>query len=93
MPAKKAKSSKWITHVKAYAKANNCSYGDAMSRAKSSYRSQSGGAWYNDAHTWVKNNKAISKGATMLADSGLAGRHAGTVRKIGSLVDRFGYGK
>ena len=34
MPAKK--SSKWITHVKAYSKANNCSYGDAMSRAKSS---------------------------------------------------------
>ena len=36
MPAKK--SSKWITHVKAYSKANNCSYGDAMSRAKSSYQ-------------------------------------------------------
>ena len=34
MPAKQ--SSKWITHVKAYSKANNCSYGDAMSRAKSS---------------------------------------------------------
>ncbi len=35
MPAKKA--SKWTTHVKAYAKANNCSDGDAMSRAKPSY--------------------------------------------------------
>ena len=40
MPAKK--SSKWITHVKAYSKANNCSYGDAMSRAKSSYQKGSG---------------------------------------------------
>ena len=40
MPTKK--TSKWITHVKAYAKANNCSYGDAMVRARPSYKSQSG---------------------------------------------------
>ena len=47
MPAKKTKSSKksspWISHVKAYAKANNCSYGIAMSRAKSSYHGSGGG--------------------------------------------------
>ena len=49
MPAKK--SSKWITHVKAYSKANNCSYGDAMSRAKSSYQKGSG---LRSAHDWVK---------------------------------------
>ncbi len=46
MPAKKAL--KWITHVKAYAKANKCSYGDAMQRAKPSY--QKGGGIVNDAH-------------------------------------------
>ena len=50
MPAKK--SSKWITHVKAYSKANHCSYGDAMSRAKSCY--QKGGG-LRSAHEWVKN--------------------------------------
>ncbi len=52
MPANK--SSKWITHVKAYSKANNCSYGDAMSRAKSSYQKRSG---LRSAHDWVKNYK------------------------------------
>ena len=53
MPAKKA--SKWITHVKAYAKANKCSYGDAMSRAKSSYQ-KVGGLLdkARGAHDWVK---------------------------------------
>ncbi len=40
MTAKKA--SKCITHVKAYSKANKCSYGDAMSRAKPSYQKGSG---------------------------------------------------
>ena len=49
MPAKK--SSKWITHVKAYSKANHCSYGDAMSRTKSSYQKGSG---LRSAHDWIK---------------------------------------
>ena len=52
MPAKK--SSKWITHVKAYSKANHCSYGDAMSRAKSSYQKGSG---LRSAHDWIKNKQ------------------------------------
>ena len=47
MPAKQ--TSKWITHVKAYAKSNNCSYGDAMSRAKPSYNGKGGGI-IQDAH-------------------------------------------
>ncbi len=55
MPAKK--SSKWITHVKAYSKANNCSYGDAMSRAKSSYQKGSG---LRSAHDWIKNKKLLA---------------------------------
>lgn len=33
-----AKSSPWISHVKAYAKANGCSYKEALSRASSTYR-------------------------------------------------------
>ena len=49
MPAKK--SLKWITHVKAYSKANHCSYADAMSRAKSSYQKGSG---LRSAHDWIK---------------------------------------
>ena len=53
MPAKNFL--KWITHVKSYSKANNCSYGDAMSRAKSSY--QKGGG-LRSAHDWVKNKKS-----------------------------------
>ena len=69
MPAKQ--SSKWITHVKAYSKAKNCSYGDAMSRAKSSY--QKGGGIVNDAHDWLKKEKLISRGANYLLDHDLKG--------------------
>ena len=90
MPAKK--TSKWITHVKAYSKANNCSYGDAMSRAKSSYKG-SGGGRLADAQKWVKNHKAISSSVNWIADNGYAGKHGNLVRKIGSIAGRFGYGK
>ena len=34
----KAKSNPWIKHVKAYAKQHNISYGDAISKAKASYK-------------------------------------------------------
>ena len=73
MPAKQ--SSKWITHVKAYSKANKCSYGDAMSRAKPSY--QTGGGIVKDAHDWFKKEKLISRGANYLLDHDLKcyGRH------------------
>jgi hypothetical protein len=66
-----------------------------MTRAKSSYsgKSQAGGAWYDSAKTFLKNNSVISKGADLLADSGYAGKHAGTVRKIGSVAKAFGYGR
>lgn len=33
----------WIDHVKKYASKHSCSYGEAMKRAKSSYRRVSGG--------------------------------------------------
>ena len=69
MPAKK--TPKWITHVKAYSKANNCSYGDAMSRAKPSY--QKGGGIVKDAHDWLKKEKLISRGANYLLDHELKG--------------------
>ena len=69
MPAKQ--SSKWITHVKAYSKANNCSYGDAMSRAKPSY--QKGGGIVKDAHDWLKKEKLISRGANYLLDHDFKG--------------------
>ena len=65
------KSSTWITHVKAYSKANNCSYGDAMSRAKSSY--QNGGGIEKDAHDWLKRETLISRGANYLLDHNLKG--------------------
>ena len=35
--------SDWIKHVQKYSKEHNCSYKDAMSRAKASYKKQSGG--------------------------------------------------
>ena len=95
MPPKKSKkTSKWITHVKNYSKTHNCSYGEAMTRAKPSYgRGQAGGAWYNDAHKFLKDNSGISKAADWIADKGYAGRHAGTVRKIASAARIFGMGK
>ena len=92
MPAKK--SSKWITHVKAYSKANNCSYGDAMSRAKSSY--QKGGGIMDtarNANNWLKQHKVVSRGANFLVSSGIAGKHAGRIGRIGNFADKHGYGK
>ena len=34
----KAKTNPWIIHVKAYAKKHKISYGDAISKAKASYK-------------------------------------------------------
>ncbi len=65
------KASKWIMHVKSYAKANKCSYGDAMSRAKPSY--QKGGGIVNDAHDWLKKEQLISRGNNYLLVHNLKG--------------------
>ena len=89
MPPKK--TSKWITHVKSYAKANNCSYSDALSRASHSY--QSGTGFLSTAHAFVKKHKIISRGANFIANSGYAGKHADTVRRVGNLAGANGYGK
>ena len=92
MPAKK--SSKWITHVKAYSKANNCSYGDAMSRAKSSYQKGSGLLdKVRGAHDWVKNKKVISRSANFLLDNNLVGKHGNRISQIRDIADKYGYGK
>ena len=93
MPPKK--TSEWIKHVKDYSKKHNVPYGEAMKLAKPSYRvkRQAGGAWYNDAHKFLKDNSGISKAADWIADKGYAGRHAGTVRKIASAARIFGMGK
>ncbi len=90
MPPKQ--TSKWITHVKAYSKTNNCSYGDAMSRANPSYR-RSGGGRLADAHKWVTNNKAIRSSANWIAVNEYAGKHGNLVRKIGNIPGKYGYGK
>ena len=90
MPAKK--TSKWITHVKAYAKSNNCSYGDAMSRAKPSYHGKGGGI-VQDAHDWVKKHKVISRGANLLIRSGLVSKHNVTIGRIGAVAHKHGYRK
>ena len=88
MPAKK--SSKWITHVKAYSKANNCSYGDAMSRAKSSYQKGSG---LRTAHDLIKNKKIVSRSANFLLDNNLVGKHGNRIGQIRDIADKYGYGK
>jgi len=88
MPAKK--SSKWITHVKAYSKANNRSYGDAMSRAKSSYQKGSG---LRSAHDWIKNKKIVSRSANFLLDNNLVGKHGNRIGQIRDIADKYGYGK
>ena len=88
MPAKK--SSNWITHVKAYSKANNCSYGDAMSRAKSSYQNGSG---LRSSHDWVKHKKIVSRSANFLLDNNLVGKHGNRIGHIRDIGDKYGYGK
>ena len=54
MPAKK--TSPWIAHVNQYSKSNNCSYGDALKRARPSDRGQ-GGVFIQNTHDFVKNIK------------------------------------
>ena len=89
MPAKK--TSKWITHVKAYAKANKCSYGDAMSRAKSSY--QTGGGFLRNAHDYVRKHRVISRGANFLLENNLVGNHGRRIGQVRDLANKHGYGK
>ena len=89
MPAKK--TSPWIAHVKQYSKANNCSYGDALKRARPSYHGK-GGGFIQNAHDWVKKHKIISRGSNLLISSGLAGKHAGNIGRIGAIAHKNGYG-
>jgi hypothetical protein len=84
------KTSKWITHVKAYSKANTCSYGDAMSGAKSSYQKGSG---LRSAHDWIKNENILSRSATFLLDNNLVGKHGNRIGQIRDITDKYGYGK
>ena len=73
-------------------KSNNCSYGDAMSRAKPSYHGKGGGI-VQDAHDWVKKHKVISRGANFLISTGIAGKHSGVVGRVGTYAHKHGYGK
>ncbi len=85
MPAKKA--SRWITHVKAYCKAHNYSYGDAMSRAKSSY--QKGGG-LRSAHDWVKKKFFLSRSAYFLLDNNRVGKHGNRIGQIHDITHKYG---
>ena len=78
--------------MKAYAKANNCSYGGATSRAKSPYHG-SGGGFLSNAHNWVKKHILISRGADFLVNTGIAGKHSGVVGRVGAYANKHGYGK
>ena len=89
MPAKK--TSHWIVHVKKYSKANNCSYGDALTRARPSYHGK-GGGFIQNAHDFVKKHKIISRGYNFLISSDLAGKHAGHIGRIGAIAHKNGYG-
>ncbi len=84
------KSWKRITHVKAYSKANNGSYGDAMSRAKSSYQKGSG---LRSAFDWVKNKQIVSGSANYLVYNNLVGKHGNRIGKIRDIAYKYGYGK
>ena len=78
--------------MKAYAKSNNCSYGDAMSRAKPSYHGKGGGI-LQDAYDWVKKHKVIRRCANLLIQFGSVRKHNGTIGKIGGVAHKHGYGK
>jgi hypothetical protein len=51
----------WINHCKAYSKANNCSYKEAMSRAKPSYKKGGCCEMEGDGYVGDKIREFISK--------------------------------
>jgi hypothetical protein len=55
--------SAWVNHVKAYSKANNVTYGEALKLAKASYQKQSGG----DLKSAVRKTKnTVKRGARVV---------------------------
>ena len=64
--------------MKAYAKANNSSYGNAMSRAQPSYHVQCGGILH-DAQVCAKTHKVT--------------KHNAPIGEIGAVSNQYGYGK
>jgi hypothetical protein len=65
--------SEWINHVKAYQAANNCSYKDAMTCAKASYKKGSStpieGGKFNLKKAVKKATKGVKKGAKVIENN------------------------
>ena len=81
----------WIQHVKSYAREHNCSYGDAMKGAKSTYRNgQSGSGIVSTVHGLIKKHHVVSRLARHFAPK--AGAHAGLVRELANSAETMGYG-
>jgi hypothetical protein len=84
--------SAWIAHVKKYRSEHpGLSYGECLTAARPSYRSQRGSGLLQKAHEFVKKHKLVSK-AGHLAAKHLGGQHAGTIHKLASVAGDMGYG-
>lgn len=83
-------TSPWISHCKAYSTQHGCSYKRALTLARPSYKSQSGGSFLSTAHGLIKHHKVISRGLRYFAPKT---KHSGLLNAGATVAEQLGYGK
>ena len=83
-------TSPWISHCKSYSTQHGCSYKRALTLARPSYKSQSGGSFLSTAHDFVKKHKLVSRGLRLLAPRT---KHTGMINTGANVAEQLGYGK
>ena len=83
-------TSPWISHCKSYSTQHGCSYKRALTLARPSYHSQTGGSLLSEAHGLAKRHKVVSRGLRHFASKT---KHDGLMNMGADLADQFGYGK
>ena len=88
---------KWVTHCKKYSSEHNCSYKEAMTRGRASYKGQSGDGFKDDilnaGHRFIKNHNLVSKGMTHIINKHVPTQYHGIAHAVTGMVRQKGYGR
>ena len=88
---------KWVTHCKKYSSEHGCSYKEAMTRGRASYKGQKGEGIKDDiinaGHRFIKKHALVSKGLTKLTHKYVPTQYHGIANAVTDVVRQKGYGR
>ena len=88
---------KWVTHCKKWSSDHNCSYKEAMTNGRASYKAQAGKGFgqdlVNGAHRFIKKHSLVSKGLTKITQKYIPSQYHGIANAVTDVVRQKGYGK